>query len=212
MGLLYSVYVHTAPNGKKYVGITSREPEQRWKHGRGYSQNKHFASAINKYGWDNINHKIVVSGVSKETACKMEQALIAEYKSNDPRFGYNNSIGGENPNEGHRANEAEIKHRSETHKGIKMSEQGKKNISNAKKGKPNGKKGMFGANGTRALLIYQIDPTTSKVVGVFYGYAEMSRETGFAISPVKRAANGTQKQSYGFLWTARKKGDTNVVV
>lgn len=33
---MYSVYKHTCPNNKVYIGITSRKPEKRWKNGYGY--------------------------------------------------------------------------------------------------------------------------------------------------------------------------------
>ena len=204
---MYSVYVHTSPNGKRYVGITSQTPEKRWIKGKGYRENKHFTAAIYKYGWDNIRHDIIAEELTKETACKIEKALIAEYRSNDPRFGYNNSIGGENPSEGHKADEAERKHRSETHKGVKMSERGKQNISNAKKGKPNGKTGKFGADGTRAVMVYQIDPKTQQIIALYFGYAEMTRKTGYAKTPVREAANGIRKRAYGFLWSFAKRGE-----
>lgn len=29
----YKVYMHTLPNGKRYVGITKQEPEKRWLNG-----------------------------------------------------------------------------------------------------------------------------------------------------------------------------------
>ena len=32
----YCVYIHTAPNGKMYIGQTSQKPEARWNNGRGY--------------------------------------------------------------------------------------------------------------------------------------------------------------------------------
>lgn len=37
MDSCYSVYVHTTPNGKRYVGMTSQEPFVRWRNGLGYS-------------------------------------------------------------------------------------------------------------------------------------------------------------------------------
>ena len=40
-------------NGKHYVGITSREPEVRWKNGFAYKNNRHLSSAIKKYGTEN---------------------------------------------------------------------------------------------------------------------------------------------------------------
>lgn len=32
---MYSVYKHTAPNGKVYIGITGKDPEKRWLNGGG---------------------------------------------------------------------------------------------------------------------------------------------------------------------------------
>ena len=56
---MYSVYKHTTPNGKVYIGITGKEPEKRWMKGRGYQNNPHFSHAIKFYGWENIEHEIV---------------------------------------------------------------------------------------------------------------------------------------------------------
>jgi group I intron endonuclease len=91
----YRVYIHTAPSGKRYVGITRQEPKERWKNGLGYPCNKHFTSAIQKYGWDNIAHEIVCEGLSYDEACKEEQRLVALYRSNESEFGYNKTSGGD---------------------------------------------------------------------------------------------------------------------
>lgn len=32
---MYSLYVHTSPSGKRYVGITGINPNRRWQNGRG---------------------------------------------------------------------------------------------------------------------------------------------------------------------------------
>lgn len=37
----YYVYIHTCPNGKRYVGITTKNPKYRWSKGNGYKPNKH---------------------------------------------------------------------------------------------------------------------------------------------------------------------------
>ncbi len=92
---MFCVYKHTAPNDKVYIGITSKNPIYRWNSGKGYMTNKHFYNAILKYGWDNIKHEILFTDLNKEEACQKEIELIAEYKSNDPKFGYNISSGGE---------------------------------------------------------------------------------------------------------------------
>lgn len=41
----WCVYIHTVPSGKKYVGLTSKNPEDRWRNGRGY-QGQMFEKAI----------------------------------------------------------------------------------------------------------------------------------------------------------------------
>lgn len=93
----YSVYMHTSPTGKIYVGITSYKPcELRWgTGGSGYTSNKHFWSAIKKYGWNNFKHDIICTEVSLAEACKIECNLITKYNSSDPSFGYNQTTGGD---------------------------------------------------------------------------------------------------------------------
>ena len=54
----YTVYCHTSPSGKRYVGITCKSLNSRWQNGKGYLYNKHFYSAIQKYGWENFKHEI----------------------------------------------------------------------------------------------------------------------------------------------------------
>jgi group I intron endonuclease len=95
---IYSVYKHTnLTNNKCYIGITRRDPKVRWGH-NGYnytnSVNKHFANAIEKYGWDGFAHEVLFSGLSKEDAENKEIELIAQYKSNQAEFGYNIENGG----------------------------------------------------------------------------------------------------------------------
>jgi len=93
---IYYVYCHISPNNKYYIGITGQKPENRWrKEGKGYQHQILFWRAIQKYGWDNFEHKILYSNLTKEEACEKEQYLITYYKSNDSKYGYNCSIGGE---------------------------------------------------------------------------------------------------------------------
>lgn len=98
----YCVYKHINKlNGKIYIGITSQQPEKRWKNGRGYEGNEHFYNAIQKYGWDDgFIHEIIASGLTKESACAIEIELIQACDSTNPNNGYNFSIGGDCGNAG----------------------------------------------------------------------------------------------------------------
>lgn len=197
---LFSVYVHKTPNGKVYVGITGQKPSTRWKNGKGYPQNKHFTNAVNLYGWDAMEHIVVADGLTKEEAAEMEKKLIAEYKSNEIAFGYNQSAGGECPAEGAKWTDEMRQHQSEIHKGVRFSQSHKENISKAKKGKPNGKEGRNGSLCPKAGIVKQIDEQTGEVIATYYGFYEASRETGFARTPLQEASCGKRKRAYGFLW------------
>ena len=90
----YSVYLHIFPNGKVYVGITGQKPHDRWgKDGNGYKHNR-LASAIAKYGWKNVEHKILFSGLTSKEAGEVEKGLIAAFHSSDSKNGYNAQSGG----------------------------------------------------------------------------------------------------------------------
>ena len=109
----YKVYIHIFPNNKVYIGITLQKPEYRWRKGNRY--NNYMNKAVEKYGWENIKHKILYEHLTKEEAEQKEIELIAQYKSNQKEFGYNIANGG-------------------NHNG-KHSEETKIKISNANKGK-----------------------------------------------------------------------------
>lgn len=94
----FIVYVHTNKiDGKRYVGITRQTAERRWGHGSGYSRNPKFYHAIQKYGWDNFTHEVVLSGLTQEEAEQEEVRLIKELKTSDREFGYNLDNGGRGP-------------------------------------------------------------------------------------------------------------------
>lgn len=112
----YTVYMHTSPCGKVYIGITCRDVQRRWQNGRGYtySHNHHFEKAIEKYGWQNFTHEIIKTGLSKAEAEKMEIELIQQYDSTNPERGYNIRSGGA---AGSRLSEETKKRLSEMRKG-----------------------------------------------------------------------------------------------
>ena len=128
----FTVYCHISPSGKKYVGITCKRTDLRWrKGGRGYFSSPHICHAIKKYGWDNFQHIIIAENLSKDWACKIEIDLIRDWKLQDPKFGYNISYGGEV----HQLLDETKKKISATKKGKALSEETRKKISDANKGK-----------------------------------------------------------------------------
>lgn len=153
---MYTVYQHKNKiNGKIYIGITSRKPEERWgSDGRNYKTSPHFYSAIQKYGWDNFEHNILFTNLSKEQACEKEQELIKYYNSMDREFGYNSTSGGEffvmnketkekisnammgNKNGlGHACSEEKKRKISEAQKGRQFTEEHKQKLSDSAKNK-----------------------------------------------------------------------------
>ena len=94
----YWVYVHTFPNKKYYVGLSTMENiNQRWRNGLGYYPQKLIYRAILKYGWKNIKHTVYQCDTEKEMKY-LEKYLIAYYQSNNPKYGYNITDGGEGTN------------------------------------------------------------------------------------------------------------------
>lgn len=90
----FTVYKHTSPSGKVYIGITRNQPKRRWKGGHGYTTNFHFFRAIQQHGWDAFRHEIIAEGLTEAQAQQMERDLIALYDSTNPGKGYNRDPGG----------------------------------------------------------------------------------------------------------------------
>lgn len=92
----YKVYIHTLPNGKRYVGITKQDVKDRWRSGHGYKGNSRFYNAILKYGWENIKHEVLFDGLTQKEAYELEKQMVALNESNNPNYGYNQTEGGAN--------------------------------------------------------------------------------------------------------------------
>ena len=91
----YTVYKHTSPEGKVYVGCTGSKPERRWGlNGRGYKFNDIMHKDIQKFGWDNFEHEVLASDLSEIDAYELEKRYISEYDTTNPQHGYNIATGG----------------------------------------------------------------------------------------------------------------------
>lgn len=146
----FCVYIHTFPNGKVYIGITSRKPCLRWGcNGNRYRANL-IKNAILKYGWDNIGHYVVEENLSRLDAENLEIELIKSNKSNSTEYGYNSSSGGSVGCLGYKHTEEEkqkIKDGLKTtypHRGRKLSEEQKEKLRISHIGQVAWNKGMIG--------------------------------------------------------------------
>lgn len=133
---MFCVYVHIAPNKKLYIGITKHGIHRWGTDGKGYVGNRLFWRAIQKYGWNNFKHIILLDDISKEIACECEKYLIAKFQSNNAKYGYNIASGGEY-NSGfhfHHTEQTKIKIGNAS-RGHVTTEQQKQAISKALKGR-----------------------------------------------------------------------------
>lgn len=93
------VYVHTnKTNKKRYVGITSQANlKRRSKNGKAYKGCIYFYRAIEKYGWNNFDHEVLVSNLTEIEAKEMERFYIELFRTTNLMFGYNIDSGGGTP-------------------------------------------------------------------------------------------------------------------
>ena len=203
MGDTYCVYMHkNLKNGKRYIGITKMSPEQRWRKGFGYWGNKHFKSAILKYGWESFSHEIIQDNLSFQNASELEKALIEKYKSNLSKFGYNRSAGGEQPAYRHTyiPSKKTKEKMSKSHLGKRHSPDAIKHIRESKAGKGNGKSGMFGKDCGQANKIHKIN-MSGEIVETYFGVGEICRKFGYkSPSKIGDVCRGKRRTAYGYKW------------
>lgn len=138
----WKVYMHKSPSGKVYIGITKRDLEIRWANGEGYKTCPIFYNAIRKYGWENIEHKLLFENLNDISAKLIEIDLIYYYKSID--MSYNLTDGGQGQLGIHRYGE------ENPFCGHTQSEEAKRKISDAQIGVKNN---MYGIHAPLAIQI-----------------------------------------------------------
>ena len=199
MGNNYKVYIHIFPNNKVYIGITRNRTDIRWANGKGYKSQKVMSNAINKYGWKNIEHKVLYENLTKEEAEQKEIELIAFYKSNQRKYGYNIENGGNCVG--------------------KMSEETKKKISKSNIGKNTGiKNGMYGKHPKGEFKKGNIPHNKGKKTSeeerrkrskpvlcvetgiVYYSAREANKQIGISYKSISSVCNKKRKTTGGYHW------------
>ena len=188
----YTVYKHTSPNNKVYIGITKRSPERRWYNGFGYRTQKFFFRAIQKYGWENFKHEILFTNLTKEEAEQKEIELIAMYKSNDRQFGYNIENGG-NCGE---------KHSEETKRKISLSNKGRSTWAKGQHFTEEHKNRLRESNlhkQKNCKAVIQMDDN-GKVLAIYESIRDAERKTNINSRSIAFCLDGTNKHAGGFIW------------
>lgn len=196
----YCVYKHTCPNGKAYIGITSRPPKSRWKSGYGYESNKHFFNAIRVFGWQNIKHEVLYSGLSKEEACAAEIELISKLDTTNPEKGYNHSSGGEGGAAGvacsveHRRRLRDAMFASERHKeAVKRNGMARRGIALTDECK----KKLSESHSKHIIMQYDKNGT---LINCFNNSYDAANALGLSRSTITYACNGRLKTAGGYVW------------
>ena len=185
----YKVYAHiNKTNGKIYVGITCKSLKQRWRNGKGY--NGYFGRAINKYGWDGFEHELIASGLTRQEACNFEVLLIKELQSNNSKYGYNITMGGDSGR-----------------KGLKASEEYRRKISISRKGKYLGENSPTwglkrpdlsrrNLEGGKTVVQYDFD---GKFIEEYPSIRDAARESNNHKNGIAQSCKGVYIQAYGFF-------------
>ncbi len=215
----YSVYIHTnKTNNKKYIGITCRKPEVRWgNNGSKYKSNKYFYSAIQKYGWDNFKHEVILVNLTKEQAEMFEVEMIKYYKSNQREFGYNIASGGHLGTTGLKLSDETRKKISLKNRGRKVSKELKEWLSKSRKGDKNP---MYGKKQSQETIEKRIKRGTDhwkiksiiclENLKVYDFIMQASRELNISYSHIIQVCKGTRKSAGGLHFKYMKDYNPNI--
>lgn len=130
----YVIYMHkNKTNGKVYIGQTCQDVNKRWQNGKGYEKCTLFYNAIQKYGFDGFEHKILHECLTQEEANQKEIEMIAYYDSTNKDKGYNLTKGGQGVS-GYHLTDEHKRRISEIQTGRLLTEEWKQHISESTKG------------------------------------------------------------------------------
>lgn len=217
----YTVYEHVSPENKRYIGITSQKTSVRWRKGNGYSKNKHFFRAIQKYGWENFQHNIIAENVEENEAKIKEVELIKKYNTTNPKFGYNITRGGDTRQPCPEEVRERIRQKT---KGKIVSEETRRKISLAKKGvkKPpmsdeqkskisisllGNKRALGKHNNTKPIAMCDLN---GNILRNFSSAVEVQKELNLSSSAIDKACrenadtNGLENTKYGGIYGGHK--------
>lgn len=189
MNNTWCIYKHTLKiTGQVYIGQTNNIKD-RWKPSA-YKNCIKFYNAIQKYGWDNFEHTILIDNLTIDEANKLEEEYIKQYDSINN--GFNLSSGGLN----HLASEETKQKMSQVRKGIPHSEEHNQAISKALK-----QYKRTPEHNRNNQLAQHRKPVQCIETGEKYeSLADAERKTGIFGASISKQIRGIQKTTKGYHW------------
>lgn len=197
------IYKYTSPSNKVYVGKTTNEKQRKLRHQCDKKERcVALQRAFAKYGYDSFTYEVIEIvedndiSVVNDKLSQLEQYYIAEYKSNNPQYGYNLTKGGEGMSGYHHSKESRQKMR-EAKLGRTLPEEHKKKIMQSAKGKKK---------------IAQCD-MEGNIIAEFNSIADASRCTNIKKATISYQLNHskkTTKNKYDYIWMEINKAAQNI--
>lgn len=193
---LYTIYYHRNKiNNKYYIGQTKQTLINRFgRNGKRYmSRHEHikFNNAIKKYGWDSFEHGVICTCHTIEEANKLEEYYIQKYDS----FlnGYNATKGG--------GGKLGLSGKKCAWYGRKHTEEEKKKISKANKGK------VVSRKNSKSKCILAVDKETNCIVGEYVSINQCSDVLKINQGDISRCLSGKRKYAKGYYFIEKDKYD-----
>lgn len=216
----YIVYLHRNKiNNKTYVGITSTDIKQRWRNGAGYSECPYFYRAINKYGWDAFEHRVLFDGLTQFDAQLIEVDLIYYFRKNNKSYNIldggnlgwegkqfseehrkkiSNALLGNKNTQGYRCSEATKQKISEKNKGRKRSEIELENIRKAASKRDNSSIIEWNKkNKTKSVDKFDLN---GNWLDSYSSIKEAAMQNSVRPDTLSHHLNGRGKTCGGFIW------------
>lgn len=188
----YILYEHRNKiNGKRYIGITNNKTKRWYGKGKHYDGCPYFFAAIQKYGWDNFEHNVLIYDLTREEASRLEKHYIKTLKTCDKAFGYNLAEGGVNaPTMLGKHHSKETKRKmSEAQRGKKQTEEQKRRHSEYMTGL------MVGKRNHKSRAVKCINTGE-----VFESMRIAAQAKGVLQPKIWKCCNGEASHTHGLRW------------
>ncbi len=162
------VYAHISPSNKLYIGISHKTLKERSGNGANY-YSLYFRNAIKKYGWDNFKHITLIENITWDMAIECEKYLIAKYQTNNPKYGYNLTNGGEGTFGYKHTSETKLKI-SKANKNKSISQEQRDKISKTLKHMYENNPDLKNSTSARMKKLWESDEYKEKLINSHLGY------------------------------------------